>query len=88
MDLPNWVGHLITKYCPEPRYSPDDKVQEEGYVRSPLLVYNHAKSGDRVPGVVRQVGKFLSEEPDWAPGNSLFSGSNITFSFSLLIQFD
>lgn len=23
-DRPNWVGHLITKYCPEPRYRPND----------------------------------------------------------------
>lgn len=23
-ERPNWVGHLITKYCPEPRYRPSD----------------------------------------------------------------
>ena len=91
MDLPNWVGHLITKYCPAPRYSPCREVQDEEYIRSPILVYNHAKAGDRVPGVERQVNKFCSNDEQeleaWAPDNSLFSGLIVEQnSTSLLIK--
>lgn len=82
MDLPNWVGHLITKYCPSPRYSLGD-VQDEGYLKSPMLVYNYAQSGDRVQGAARQVDRFLSspgKQTVWAQNNSLFSGSEVTES--------
>jgi hypothetical protein len=88
LDLPNWVGHLITKYSPAPRYSPSAEEQDEEYVKSPMLVYNHAKAGDTVYGVVRQVRKFLSSAPGWALDNSLFSGLNVTFLSLVLTQFD
>ncbi|RDB21445.1 Acetylesterase [Hypsizygus marmoreus] len=78
-DLPNWVGHFITKYCPPPRYIPGDNEQDEKYLESPLLVYDYAKGGDRIPGVRRQIqDRFLPHvgtKPSWAPwasNDSLF----------------
>lgn len=78
-NLPNWVGHLITKYSPPPRYNPEYIQQQEGYHDRPLLVYDYAAGGDTVAGVRRQIqrkflpGIGLRSEPDsWGPENALF----------------
>lgn len=78
--LPNWVGYLITEYCPEPRYKPGGEGQVEAYVEAPLLVYNYAQGGDTVAGVCRQVDHWFlpnaGKRPEWArwtPETSLFS---------------
>jgi len=57
-DLPNWVGYLITKYCPPPRFDPSEEVQCSHYTESPLLVYNYAKGGATILGVRSQIGSF------------------------------
>ncbi|CAA7271642.1 unnamed protein product [Cyclocybe aegerita] len=76
---PNWVGHLITKYCPEPRYIPTAAQQTEAWNRSPLLVYDYAEGGSTVPRVCHQIEKgFLQERAakpswtSWAPQETLF----------------
>ncbi|EAU88508.1 hypothetical protein CC1G_04214 [Coprinopsis cinerea okayama7 len=78
-DLPNWVGHLITKYCPAPRYDPSTDDQEDGFADDPLLVYNYARGGDQVSGVARQIRRLflpiVGTKPEWAPwseNDSLF----------------
>lgn len=80
-DLPNWVGHLITKFCPPPRYDPNAEEGQEvaGYTDSPLLVYDYARGGDTIAGVRRQIQeqflKKVGQKPSWAPwaaNNSLF----------------
>lgn len=64
--LPNWVGHLITKYRPGPKYSPpktdaddeDDNASsedEQEWVDNPLLVHDYARGGDVIDGVKRQI---------------------------------
>ncbi|KAJ3801352.1 hypothetical protein GGU11DRAFT_769883 [Lentinula aff. detonsa] len=78
---PNWVGHLITKYTPEPRYKPDVDEQDEGYTDNPILVYDYAVGGSTIDGVKHQVGSFflgpngVGTKPDWAhwsPEETLF----------------
>ncbi|KAG6917967.1 hypothetical protein DXG01_017151 [Tephrocybe rancida] len=78
-DLPNWVGHLITKYFPRPRFvAGQGATQDPVYVESPLLVYDYAVGGDTIAGVGRQIRRFLrvvGQMPEWAPwsfDNSLF----------------
>lgn len=55
---PNWVGHLITEFKPNPS----------------ILVHCYAVGGDSVHGVVRQVQRrflpVLGTQPDWAPWTS------------------
>lgn len=67
--LSNWVGHLISKHCPEPRFDPNG-VQEEAWIKSPLLVHDYAKGGDIVQGIQRQVERLflldLGKRPEWA----------------------
>jgi hypothetical protein len=71
-DAPNWVGHLISKYWPEPRYKPNEDQTDE-YKASPLLVYDFAVGGDTVQGVAAQVTqRFLPGQLDWTSDNSLF----------------
>jgi len=79
-DRPNWVGHLITKYCPEPRYRPNeaalygcpvgDEEAQATWTKSPLLVHDYAKGGDRVPGVKYQIRDLflpgVGKKPAWA----------------------
>ncbi|KAJ3758442.1 hypothetical protein EV360DRAFT_43921 [Lentinula raphanica] len=73
---PNWVGHLITKYTPEPRYKPDTDEQDEGYQNNPILVYDYAVGGSTIDGVKQQIGLFflaqngVGNKPDWAPWTS------------------
>ncbi|KAE9409646.1 hypothetical protein BT96DRAFT_872295 [Gymnopus androsaceus JB14] len=78
---PNWVGHLITKYMPGPRYKPDQGEQDEGYADDPLLIYDYAIGGNTINGVASQVKEqFLGPncvgtKPQWAPwesNNTLF----------------
>ncbi|KXN86893.1 hypothetical protein AN958_09488 [Leucoagaricus sp. SymC.cos] len=73
---PNWVGHLITKYYPHPRFDPSLEEQSQEYMKNPLLVYNYAKGGDMVDGIERQVetplvGKKINEGL-WTAENALF----------------
>lgn len=64
MGLPNWVGHLITKYRPGPKYSPKERRSSDGDASSedeqkwsdnPVLVHNYARGGDTIDGVKRQI---------------------------------
>jgi len=70
---PNWVGHLISKYSPRPRFDPSAKPDEQdpAYVESPLLVYDYAVGGHSVDGVRFQVSNrflpTLGTKPLWAP---------------------
>lgn len=72
-DKPNWIGHLITKYTPGPRFKPGKSLrkQDPQWVKSPLLVHDFARGGDTVDGVKRQVETSflpdLGEKPQWAP---------------------
>jgi hypothetical protein len=54
-DLPNWVGHFVTEYSPNPE----------------LLVYDYAVGGATVLDVQRQIlNQFLKHvgpKPEWAP---------------------
>ncbi|KAG6874206.1 hypothetical protein C0995_003752 [Termitomyces sp. Mi166 len=77
--LPNWVGHLITKYVPRPRFIAEKKAtQDPEYLKRPMLVYDCAIGGDTIAGVQRQIHRFLpsvGQRPDWAlwsPASSLF----------------
>ncbi|KAF8908130.1 SGNH hydrolase-type esterase domain-containing protein [Gymnopilus junonius] len=78
VDQPNWVGHLITKYSPPPRFDPSVKEDELDpvYLDSPLLVYDYAVGGVTVAGVRNQVEKsFLSLKPTstiWNAEDTLF----------------
>ncbi|KAJ4475197.1 hypothetical protein C8J55DRAFT_123967 [Lentinula edodes] len=73
---PNWVGHLITKYMPEPRYKPNLDEQDEGYAENPILVYDYAVGGATIDGVKVQVEMFflgqagVGTNPDWARWSS------------------
>ncbi|TFK29983.1 hypothetical protein FA15DRAFT_699549 [Coprinopsis marcescibilis] len=72
--LPNWVGHLISKHSPQPRYNPHAQDgQDEAHKERPFLVYNYALGGDTVRGVSRQVLKefipTVGTKPMWAPWN-------------------
>lgn len=73
-DKPNWVGHLITKYCPHPRFDPAKEEQSQEYRDHALLVYNYARGGDKVDGVQRQIQRFflpkVGKKPEWAPWNA------------------
>lgn len=78
-DQPNWVGHLITKYRPGPRYTPPEEPsipgrwddQSQDWIENPLLVNDYAMGGDTVHGVVRQVETMylpgLGKNPPKAP---------------------
>ncbi|KAF4615032.1 hypothetical protein D9613_003113 [Agrocybe pediades] len=71
-DLPNWVGHFLSKYCSEPRYnSVRGKKQVKSWIKSPLLVHNFAQGGATVAGIERQVVDIflptLGKKPKWAP---------------------
>ena len=86
-DQPNWVGHLITKYRPGPRYTPPEEPcipgrwddQSQDWIENPLLVNDYAMGGDTVHGVVRQVrrmylpglGKNTTKAP-WTAEGALF----------------
>ncbi|KAJ2913449.1 hypothetical protein MD484_g6960, partial [Candolleomyces efflorescens] len=67
---PNWVGHLITKYCPGPKFDPLTTTQGASYIESPLLVYDYARGGDQVMGVQRQIQTLflpnVGKRPQWA----------------------
>jgi len=81
--LPNWVGHLITKYAPEPRFVPslNEMEQDARCLESSLLVYDYAEGGSRMENVREQIRySFLptvaKTEGNWGdvcPINTLFS---------------
>lgn len=66
-DKPNWVGHLITKYCPQPRYVPkgykEDASKDKpalpspdiSFKQNPILVYNYATGGHTVLALKDQI---------------------------------
>ncbi|KAJ8698973.1 hypothetical protein PTI98_005619 [Pleurotus ostreatus] len=66
----NWVGHLITEHGPQ------SASQDPASGPSPVLVYDYAKGGATVHGVVQQVNDgFLRVgsagwKPEWARWNS------------------
>ncbi|ESK94571.1 cellulose-binding gdsl lipase [Moniliophthora roreri MCA 2997] len=76
----NWVGHLITQYAPEPRYSPNAAAIQDAYREKPLLVYNYAVGGDTMSGVQFQIDscflagdfKKLERYNYWDPNHALF----------------
>ncbi|KAF8886503.1 hypothetical protein BD779DRAFT_1529984 [Infundibulicybe gibba] len=77
--LPNWVGHLITKYIPSPRFQPSGE-QEEGYGEdTATLVYDYAVGGARVSGVRNQINSWflpgVGKHPEWAS----WTGKNALF---------
>ena len=55
--LPNWVGHMITTYAPEPRFVPFLKGTEQDgrCLESPLLVYSYAEGGSTMENVREQI---------------------------------
>jgi hypothetical protein len=81
---PNWVGHLITKHYPHPRFDPSKAEQSKEYLDNPLLVYNYARGGEMVDGVGRQINQYflpgVGQKPDWAPWTS----ENTLFGWFLL----
>lgn len=90
---PNWVGHLITEYCPTPRYIPDrnESGQDPAYLSSPLLVYDYALGGDTIVGVKQQIrGWFLpkaGKKPSWSPwsANTSLFGEPIVNNYCHLL---
>lgn len=90
---PNWVGHLITEYCPAPRYIPDrdESGQDPAYLSSPLLVYDYAQGGDTITGVKQQIrGWFLpkaGKKPSWSPwsANTSLFGEPIVNNYCHLL---
>lgn len=84
-DLPNWVGHLLTKYAPGPKYDPTADQQDEAYLAAPLLAYDYAIGGATHLGVRHQVERFLrsdfSKKID--PKDSLF-GRGIYMQLAIL----
>ncbi|KAL1685207.1 hypothetical protein GGG16DRAFT_129548 [Schizophyllum commune] len=73
---PNWVGHFITTYAPEPRYRDITSIQENypgyaqeqdpAYERDPLLVYDYARGGKTIPDVISQIeDQFLPRLGQW-----------------------
>ena len=82
---PNWVGHLISKYAPPPRYDHDSESskQTESWHSSPILVYDFAVGGENVYGVSRQChDAFLPNrrQMNWTTDNALF-GTPQLFKF-------
>jgi len=73
LSKPNWIGHLITKYTPGPRFKSGKPLrkQDPQWAKSPLLVHNFARGGDTVDGVKRQIEisflPDLGKKPEWAP---------------------
>jgi len=55
--LPNWVGHMITTYAPEPRFVPFLKETERDVrgLESALLVYSYAEGGSTMENVREQI---------------------------------
>ena len=80
--LPNWVGHLITKYALEPRFVPslNETEQDIRCLESSLLVYDYVEGGSRMENVREQIRfSFLptisKTEANWdhvCPINTLF----------------
>jgi hypothetical protein len=78
-DKPNWVGHLITKFRPGPRYRPPKKPHKAGklkdqskeWIAHPLLVHDYARAGDTLGGVGQQIQNLflpgLGKKPAKAP---------------------
>uniref|UniRef100_D8QEA2 Carbohydrate esterase family 16 protein n=1 Tax=Schizophyllum commune (strain H4-8 / FGSC 9210) TaxID=578458 RepID=D8QEA2_SCHCM len=73
---PNWVGHFITQYAPEPRYRDIAGIQAQypgytqeqdpAYARDPLLVYDYARGGKTIPEVISQIeDQFLPRLGKW-----------------------
>jgi len=66
----NWVGYLIKKYGPEPRFEPG-ATPSATYQERPFLVHDYARGGDTVDGIRRQVEKEylpgVGQKPEWAP---------------------
>ncbi|KAL1741299.1 hypothetical protein HDZ31DRAFT_45745 [Schizophyllum fasciatum] len=64
---PNWVGHFLVTYAPEPRFrdlefdpnAPEKpgraQAQDPAYERDPVLVYDYARGGKMVADVVSQI---------------------------------
>ncbi|TRM62254.1 hypothetical protein BD626DRAFT_498650 [Schizophyllum amplum] len=64
---PNWVGHFITKYAPEPRYKSGLPIEQQdpSFARDPLLVYDYARGGHSISDVLMQItDQFLRELRD------------------------
>ncbi len=75
-DQPNWVGYLLTRYRPGPRFKPDSQDQDPAWVESPLLVHDYAIGGAEVSDVADQLHSFLQGDGSSAlrsPSESLFS---------------
>lgn len=79
------MGHLITKFRPGPRYTPNGpdipgeiSKQDEAWIENPLLVHDYARGGDDVQGVKRQIERaFLpglgrNTELKWTAEEALF----------------
>ena len=71
---------LLYRYCAPPRYQPQVEAQDGRYNEDPLLVYDYAVGGDRLPGLQRQIQRqflpYMTPGPDapalWTPDDSLF----------------
>ncbi|PPQ90160.1 hypothetical protein CVT25_012471 [Psilocybe cyanescens] len=79
--LPNWVGHLISKYCPPPRFNPSLKPQEQDkqYMQSPILVYDYAIGGQTVDGVRFQIENYFLPHLGTNPPEATWNASNSIF---------
>lgn len=77
-DMPNWVGHLITKYRDGPLFQP--KGTNDAWNEDPLLVYDYGLGGNTIDGVQKQVNVFLrdmaQEVSSWKPEETLFGMSD------------
>lgn len=88
LDQPNWVGHLITKYSPLPRFDPSVEEDEldPAYLDSPLLVYDYAVGGSTVAGVRDQVEKSFLPKLGLKPASAPWNAEDTLFSQSTFIS--
>ncbi|KAF8965267.1 hypothetical protein BDZ97DRAFT_1904151 [Flammula alnicola] len=83
-DKPNWVGHLITKFRPGPKYTPSKlRNQSEAWIEHPLLIHDYARAIESLflPGL----GKKPTTAP-WVADATLF-GEFICTSLAGFSQF-
>ncbi|KAF9013884.1 hypothetical protein BDQ17DRAFT_1396000 [Cyathus striatus] len=76
---PNWVGHLITKYRPGPKFCPSAEKQSSEFIQNPLLVYDYAVGGHTVAGVSNQVESWFLPEIGKRPEGAAWSSENTLF---------
>ncbi|KAL0946597.1 hypothetical protein HGRIS_012797 [Hohenbuehelia grisea] len=82
-DQPNWVGYILSKYRPGPKFDPSAKEQTEDYLQNPLLVFDFARGGATMFEVHRQIEADFLQTVGKSPENAPWQALNALFSMYL-----